>query len=46
MEIQFSGEIANYTFEIGFAVRFIELTPAQSQILRGFLEGEENRPVD
>jgi len=46
MEIQFSGEIANYTFEIGFAVRFIELTPAQLQILRGFLEGEENRPVD
>lgn len=43
MEVQFYGEIANHTFEIGFAVRFVGLTEAQLQILRGFLAGEENR---
>lgn len=43
MEVQFTGEIANHTFEIGFAVRFVDLTPAQLQILRSFLAGESSR---
>jgi len=41
--LKFFGEVTNHTFEIGFAVRFIELTEAQLQILRGYLAGEEKR---
>lgn len=32
-EIQFWGEVLNYVFEIGFAVKFIELSDAQKEFL-------------
>lgn len=33
MKVQFTSEVVNHTFEIGFGVRFTELSPAQ----KGFL---------
>lgn len=32
-KIQFWGEVLNYVFEIGFAVKFIELSEAQREFL-------------
>ena len=36
--IQFWGEIANHVFEIGFAVKFIELSEAQQEFLEVFVD--------
>jgi len=38
MKVQFWGQVINHVFEIGFAVRFIELSPAQKDFLEKFLE--------
>ena len=35
--IQFWGEVINHVFEIGFAVRFIELSSAQKEFLEKFV---------
>jgi hypothetical protein len=37
-KIQFWGEIVNHFYEIGFAVKFIELSPAQKEYLEIFTE--------
>jgi PilZ domain len=37
-KIQFWGEVANHVFEIGFAVRFIELSEAQKDFLEKFTD--------
>lgn len=37
-KIQFWGEVVNHVFEIGFAVKFIELTEAQSEFLEVFVD--------
>lgn len=37
-KIQFWGEVVNHIFEIGFAVRFIELTKAQKDFLEKFVD--------
>jgi hypothetical protein len=37
-KIQLWGEISNYVFEIGFAVKFIELSEAQKEFLRVFVD--------
>lgn len=37
-KIQFWGEVANHVFEIGFAVKFIELTEAQAEFLEVFVD--------
>ena len=37
MSVQFWGEVANHIYEIGFAVRFIELSDAQKDFLRKFV---------
>lgn len=37
-KILFWGEISNHVFEIGFAVKFIELSEAQSEFLEVFVE--------
>lgn len=34
MKVQFWGEVVNHIFEIGFAVRFIEMSDAQKEILK------------
>ena len=36
-KIQFWGEVLNYVFEIGFAVKFIELSEAQKEFLEVFV---------
>ena len=36
--IQFWGEVANHIYEIGFAIRFIELTEAQQDFLEVFVD--------
>jgi hypothetical protein len=36
--IQLWGEVVNHVFEIGFAVRFIELSEAQKDFLEVFVE--------
>ncbi len=37
MQVQFWSEVANHIYEIGFAVRFIELTDAQKDFLKKFV---------
>lgn len=37
-KIQFWGEVVNHVFEIGFAMRFIELTEAQKDFLEKFVD--------
>ena len=37
-KIQLWGEVVNHVFEIGFAVRFIELTEAQQEFLEVFVD--------
>jgi hypothetical protein len=38
MKVQFWAEVVNHVFEIGFAVRFIELSEAQKDFLEKFIE--------
>lgn len=38
MKVQFSGEVVNHTFEIGFAMNFVELSGAQRDFLKKFIE--------
>jgi hypothetical protein len=37
MKAQFNGEVMNHFFEIGFAVRFNDLGPAQTDFLEKFI---------
>jgi len=37
-KIQLWGEVANHVFEIGFAVKFIELSDAQKEFLEVFVD--------
>ncbi|MBK8811117.1 MAG: PilZ domain-containing protein [Acidobacteria bacterium] len=37
MKVQFAGEVVNHFYEIGFAVRFIDLGPAQKNFLENYL---------
>jgi hypothetical protein len=36
--IEFLGEVANHVYEIGFAIRFIELSEAQKDFLEKFVD--------
>ncbi|MEZ5425314.1 MAG: PilZ domain-containing protein [Pyrinomonadaceae bacterium] len=38
MKVQFWGEVVNHFLEIGFAVRFIELSAAQKDFLEKFVD--------
>ena len=38
MKLQFKGEVVNHFLEIGYAVRFVELSPAQKEFLKKFVE--------
>lgn len=42
MRVQFWGEVVNHIFEIGFAVRFIELSAAQKDFLEKFTDTLQN----
>ena len=37
-KIEFWGEVVNHVFEIGFAIRFIELSDAQKDFLEKFVD--------
>ena len=37
-KIQFWGEVSNHVFEIGFAIKFIELSDAQKEFLEVFVD--------
>lgn len=37
MKVQLLGEVRNHVFEIGFALRFIDLSEAQKRVLREFI---------
>lgn len=43
MKIQFWGEVVNHFLEIGFAVRFIELSTAQTDFLQRFIDTLERK---
>lgn len=37
MKVQLLGEVKNHVFEIGFALRFVDLSDAQKRVLREFI---------
>ena len=38
MKVEFLGQVANFVYEIGFAVHFLSLTDAQKEFLESFVE--------
>ncbi len=38
MKVEFMGQVANYVYEIGFAVHFLSLTDSQKEFLASFVE--------
>jgi len=42
MKVQFDGKVANHVYEIGFGVRFEQLTSAQRDILMKIVRDAEN----
>lgn len=44
MKVEFLGQVANYVYEIGFAVHFISLTEAQTEFLSSFVELQNAEP--
>src|SRR5687767_9310974 len=38
MKVEFLGQVANFVYEIGFAVNFLSLTDAQKEFLTNFVE--------
>lgn len=43
MKVQFWGEVVNHIYEIGFAIRFIELSDAHKEILERLVTKIEKR---
>jgi len=37
MKVQFNAEVVNHLIEVGFAVRFTDLTPAQKDFVENFV---------
>ena len=42
MKVQFDGKVANHVYEIGFGVRFEQLTAAQRDVLMKIVRDMEN----
>ena len=38
MKVQFLGQVANYVYEIGFAIHFLSLSDAQKEFIANFVE--------
>ena len=38
MKVEFMGQVANFVYEIGFAVQFLGLSEAQKEFLSNFVE--------
>jgi hypothetical protein len=47
MKVEFLGQVANFVYEIGFAVHFLSLSEAQKEFLANFVElyAEEQPPA-
>lgn len=43
MKVEFRGEVTNHVLEIGFALRFVEVTPAQSQFLNKLIDNNQGK---
>lgn len=39
IKVQITSEVVNHTFEIGFGVQFIEMSPAQKDFLAKLIDG-------
>jgi len=46
MKVEFMGQVANYVYEIGFAVHFLSLSEAQKEFLANFVEVHSDEQVD
>ena len=44
MKVEFLGQVANFVFEIGFAVHFISLSDAQKEVLESFVQLHAEAP--
>ncbi len=42
MKVQFAGKVANHAFEIGFGVKFDQLSAAQREVLIRFVRDSES----
>lgn len=42
MKIEFLGQVANFVYDIGFAVNFLRLSEPQKEFLTGFVELHSN----
>src|SRR5678816_760247 len=38
MKVEFLGQVANFVYEIGFAVNFMSMTDAQKEFINSFME--------
>ncbi len=38
MKVEFMGQVANYVYEIGFAVNFLSMSEAQREFINNFME--------
>ena len=45
MSVEFLGQVANYVYEIGFAVHFLSLSEAQKEFLANFVDVQRHQPV-
>ncbi len=41
MKVQFSAVVVNHVYEIGFGVKFSELSEAQNDVLRSYIESAD-----
>ena len=44
MKVEFMGQVANFVYEIGFAVNFVSITETQREFLRSFVELHGQEP--
>lgn len=46
MKVEFLGQVANFVYEIGFAVLFLGLSDAQKEFLQNFVEMQSEGAAD
>ena len=46
MKVEFLGQVANFVYEIGFAVLFLSLSDAQKEFLRNFVDMQRDEASD
>ena len=45
MKVEFLGQVANFVYEIGFAINFLSLSEAQREFLASFIELHAEGPA-